>query len=300
MKIVLLIPCYNNARNLRNAFASYYKLDPQPDRYIFCENNSRDDTARVIVREFRRPKRLIRFWLRDDISTKGENPYLGIATARQLLLEAARKEDPDFAIFMDSDIYVKTPAMIEMLTAWDKDIVGGIYWRAYPEGIYIASKWPSSITGKYFMRKWPEFDNQVGPGLNEVAMTSGGCLCLSRRIIQDKRINFFPLYDRDPQASEDYGYCLQARDFGYKTYLDLRFIDFQKLNIIEAEYRRTPKIAKTREEEEALLLRRVKMINLLDHDIKANAHKKSWTMVDGKYLPFTFDKGLIHPTPSSG
>jgi len=51
----------------------------------------------------------------------------------------------------------------------------------------------------------------------EAKVTSAGCLCLSRRVVQDKRVNFYPLR---ADASEDFGYCLWARDLGYKVYLD--------------------------------------------------------------------------------
>jgi hypothetical protein len=54
--------------------------------------------------------------------------------------------------------------------------------------------------------------------LDEPAVTSAGCLYLSRKIVQDKRVNFFPIGRKG--ASEDFGYCLQARDYNYRVYLD--------------------------------------------------------------------------------
>jgi hypothetical protein len=54
--------------------------------------------------------------------------------------------------------------------------------------------------------------------LDEPYVTSAGCLCLSRKIIQDKRVNFYPIIQDN--ASEDFSYYIQARNNGYKIYLD--------------------------------------------------------------------------------
>jgi GT2 family glycosyltransferase len=209
MKTLMLIPVYNCGKTLPTLFSFLYKLKPQPDLFVFAENNSEDNTLDVIHR-FRRPHKIIRVWFRDDAAMIGQSQYEPIAHIRQLLLTFARQQDPDYAIFLDSDVYPRTKNLIYRLSLWQKDIIGGAYVRLFPNGVFVASKW-STPDGRVIMKK------KVNGPLDEPVATSAGCLCLSRKIIQDKRINFYPLRWG---ASEDFGYCLQARVFGYRVYLD--------------------------------------------------------------------------------
>lgn len=141
----------------------------------------------------------------------GVNRYEPIAYIRQLLLTRARQLDPDFAIFLDDDVFPYDTWMIDKLTSRKLDIVGGPYVRLFPDGPWLATKWRSEQGKLRYFRVPPE-------ALSEVEMTSAGCLCLSRRIIQDRRVNFWPLYNAE--SSEDFGYCLQAKDYEYKIWLD--------------------------------------------------------------------------------
>jgi hypothetical protein len=43
-----LVPVYECGRNLPTLFGFLYKLDPQPDLYVFTENNSEDNTLNAI------------------------------------------------------------------------------------------------------------------------------------------------------------------------------------------------------------------------------------------------------------
>lgn len=47
-------------------------------------------------------------------------------------------------------------------------------------------------------------------------------MCLNRRIIQDNRLNFFPIPDRFSRSliAEDVVYCYEARSLGYRVLLD--------------------------------------------------------------------------------
>jgi glycosyltransferase involved in cell wall biosynthesis len=210
MKAIVLIPVYNCGKTLPAFFSFLYKLKPQPDLFVFAENNSSDNTLEVLYR-FKRPHKIIRVWFRDDAAVVSESRYEPIAHIRQLLLTFARRYDPDYTIFLDSDVYPHSKDLIDRLSLWKKDIVGGAYLRLFPNGMFIASKWVTPDGKGVIMKKKIDFL------LFEPTVTSAGCLCLSRKILQDKRINFYPLQAR---ASEDFGYCLQARVFGYKIYVD--------------------------------------------------------------------------------
>lgn len=214
--IILLVPTYNSSDIFDGWAEAIYKLNPKPDKVIFLENNSTDNTLKKLT-QFKLPHEIIRIWVRDNAAK--QNPYTVIAHVRQLLLTRARQIDSDFAVFLDDDIIVETPTMISILTGWNRmlknaHIIGGTYLRRFPRGIFIASKWKlPSDKGKYRLYRYPP--KKI---LSEPHVTSCGCLCLSRKIIQDRRVNFIPLFS--PRASEDFGYCAWARKYGYKIYLD--------------------------------------------------------------------------------
>ncbi|MCL1976524.1 MAG: glycosyltransferase [Candidatus Bathyarchaeota archaeon] len=209
-KTIVLVPVYNCGKNLPAFFNSLYNLDPQPSLYVFAENNSTDNTL-LQIQQFKLPHKVIRVWFRPDAAMLSQNRYVPIAQIRQLLLTFARNYDPDYALFLDSDVYPQTKELIKNLTHLKKDLVGGAYLRAFPDGVWLASKWKSPIDGQYTLHR------EIQKTLDEPLMTSAGCMCLSRKIIQDTRVNFYPV---KPNASEDFGYCLQASANGYKIFLD--------------------------------------------------------------------------------
>jgi len=211
-KTIVLVPVYNCGKNLPAFFNSLYNLNPQPSLYVFAENNSTDDTL-LQIQQFKLPHKVISVWFRPDAAMLNQNRYVPIAHVRQLLLTFARNYDPDYALFLDSDVCPQTKELIENLTRLKKDLVGGVYLRAFPNGNWLASKWKSPIDGQIIMRR------EIQKALDEPAMTSAGCMCLSRKIIQDTRVNFYPIKSN---ASEDFGYCIQANKYGYKIFLVLR------------------------------------------------------------------------------
>ncbi|TET99858.1 MAG: glycosyltransferase [Candidatus Stahlbacteria bacterium] len=211
-KVIFLIATYNQAKLLEDCLKYCNRLEPQPDKYIFCENNSIDDTLDVIKR-FKRPKELIRFWVRDDAVKTLGNPYGIIAIARQMLLKRARQLDSDYAIFIDSDITLLYKYFIDQITCHEKDIVGAPYLRPFPEGMFLASKWDRGNRKLWYKKSCK--------GFQRCTVTSGGCLCLSRKAIQDKRLFFDPpIWNKKRKASEDFSYCIRAGKVGYKIWID--------------------------------------------------------------------------------
>lgn len=208
--MLLLVATFNHAKLLPSFFSYIYKLNPKPSLTVFCENNSVDATLERI-RGFKLPCELVRVWFRRDAVMRSGSRYEAIAHVRQLLLTRARQFDPEFAIFLDDDVFPVDPLLIEKLTGHGLDMVGGPYLRFFPWGLYLASVWRD---GDGRLRAW---DRAQAP-LEEVELTSAGCLCLSRRIIQDKRVNFYPLVNE--KSAEDFGLCRTARKFGYKIWLD--------------------------------------------------------------------------------
>ena len=215
MRTAICITVYNSAKFLYNSLPLINKLNPPPDIIYFVENNSTDNTLDYIIKNCKLPYKIIRVWFRSD-AVQVTGPYDTIAHVRQLGLTAFR-HTPDLThgIFIDDDIQIHTPEMIKILTSYPEDIVGGTYLRAYPEGLFVASKWGTLKVGKFKLKTLKE----VIKPFDMPTITSGGCMCLSKRLIQDRRLNFYPLYPKF-QASEDYGFCIMARELGYKLILD--------------------------------------------------------------------------------
>ena len=218
MRCVVLMPVYRAATFFNTVASELYRLDPQPEIYVFAENNSPDRTLEL-VSHFKRKKEIIRLWFRNDAMKYCQTRYDLIGIVRQTLLQRARQLDPDYAIFLDADIRVMSRDFIEELTSWpEADIVGGKYLREYPQGRMLACLFKSGDPEKQFqLRVYPKTTDQ----LEEIAAMSGGCLRLSRKVLQDRRINFYPVKrDWAGDVSEDYGYCLEAGLHGYRCWLD--------------------------------------------------------------------------------
>jgi len=209
MKVVMTVAAFN-VEDLFDAWSEdVYNLVPRPDLTIFVENNSSDRTLEKLY-TFKLPFEVIRFWSIDPKTLPFNCCYEIIVHVRQLQLTRLRQLDPDYGIFIDSDILIKSPDLITSLTDWNEDIVGGAYVRPYPWGEMLASIWKNP-SGSFRYKRRPS------AAFEEVWATSTGCLCLSRKIIQDRRLDFYPTIER---SSEDYGYCIKARKLGYKVYLD--------------------------------------------------------------------------------
>ena len=208
---VLLIPTYDNARVLNSTLAYFDKLDPQPKYYIFLENNSSDDTLNLLYywKSNHPNTEIIRLWFKKDAVT---SPYEIIGLVRQMLLDRARKLGVDFAIFIDDDIFLAEKDFITKITRHGKDLVGGAYFRSYPQGDFLSYLAFGKVG--YVLRSYQKFR------LQEIAAISGGCMCIGKKLLMDKRINFSPILNN---YSEDFGYCARAMSYGYKIYIDDSF-----------------------------------------------------------------------------
>jgi len=173
----------------------------------------------------------LRFWFRDDVLDFCETIHDPIGMVRQFLLQRARQLNPDFAIFLDSDILVESTDLITRLTTIAPDmIVGGPYPRVSPTGSVRLDALMKPINNL----SWQEA-NTHRPMPEEVTAVGGGCMCLPRRLIQDTRVNFYPVktcqYESEelkqllakrglPNCGEDFSYCFRARALGYSVFLD--------------------------------------------------------------------------------
>jgi GT2 family glycosyltransferase len=216
-----MIPASNRAEHLQALCHSLETLNPQPNLFIFSENNSADGTLNII-REFakRHPTEIIRLWFREDAFETG-NPYIPIAHIRDTLISAARQFNPEYAIFLDSDMIVQSPNLIHLLTRWKRDIVAAFLTQTTKNGKQYTNAVRGDLETGFHRIEIAE------NGLTEISATGMGCTCFSRRLLQDRQISFYPpvyitwLNDRRYEFyAEDHAFCLKARQLGYHIYLD--------------------------------------------------------------------------------
>ena len=163
------------------------KLNPQPDYYIFLTNNVTDNTLAVLDKfnEKHLDTKIINLSTSPELLTNmiKLSPYNVIAIVRQTLLEEARKLNVDYAIFIDDDIFIADKDFITKIISNGKDIVGGAYFRTYPHGdilSYLAeNNRKEESKSPYLMRNYQLHK------LFKVVAVGGGCMCISKKLIND-------------------------------------------------------------------------------------------------------------------
>ena len=238
MKTIILMPVYQSATFFDVVTSSLYELNPQPELYVFAEHNSTDGTLEMI-QQFKRPKKVIRLRFTEHAVQSGKLPSQHLQTAydvvgvvRQVLLQVARKLDPDFAIFIDSDIRIRSHDLISRLTRWQNyaDIVGGPIRRLSLCGVYFDVIYPD-----WSATPWRQPPDVI---LSDAMVVGAGCMCLPREVIQDHRLYFYPVIHevlptdypsiKGEQSfvpsrcyyAEDVAFCMYAGKLGYRIAAD--------------------------------------------------------------------------------
>lgn len=124
------------------------------------------------------------------------------------------------------DVLVQSPDMIPVLTGYKKDMVSGTPLRPdrdylclpvlfYPS--YLRQSPSEEVQVQIPSGEWVAVRTRPQTAFQEVYAAGMECLCLSRTIIQDKRLSFYPVIG---QYSEDFSFCIKARKLGYEVYLE--------------------------------------------------------------------------------
>jgi GT2 family glycosyltransferase len=237
-KIIILTSTQNSEKHLLAWQKTIEQLEPKPAKVIFCENDSTDGTHNI-VKSWTFPHELISF--KSTPKDLEKDLYAVIAKNRQLLLDRVREIDPDFAVFLDDDVFPQQTNVLKRLTDRSLDMVGGTYFRYYKDPVpYIAAQWKTD-SPLFQMPQIPNLENKVADAIKrgvpfllftwidqklyKVTVTSAGCLCLSRKVLQDENLNFYPkgkIKGYKKILSEDFEFCLLARKLGYEVHLDGR------------------------------------------------------------------------------
>lgn len=148
-----------------------------------------------------------------------------IHKARDLLVTEALKGDPDYILFLDSDLHFPRWTLGRLLSL-EKDIVGAAYVNRTP---------PHHL----MVKQLGETPQLVNGGVIEVASVPTGCLLVKADVFRKLGRPYFrspsfevndltPVYlaeylppDMRPiTVGEDINFCAQARQAGYSVWLD--------------------------------------------------------------------------------
>lgn len=222
MNAIMLTPVYNGADVLPKFLKAASELKPKPIFHLFVTNNCTDGSNDIIDEylESQLGERISWNYPKDFTKRMG-TPYAGLAIARQRLFLEVRdmmngRPTITHALFTDDDTIILDEDALEVATNWNEDLLGGSYMRYFPEGLYLCAKWMRG--GK------PFFIKDIVAPLMHPYVTSAGFMLLSRSLVMDERLNWFPIFDDRPQphppSADDFGFCIGARKLGYQVTLD--------------------------------------------------------------------------------
>ena len=145
-----------------------------------------------------------------------------IYDSRNRLAEYAVRIDADFILWLDSDMTFPPDVLERMLKVMDEhddiDILSGLYFRrATPFTPVAFDALETDEKGELHFTNMDE----VPDGLREVAGCGFGCVlmktdCLFDIAGKEGPVWFSPLSN----VGEDCAFCMRARKYGYKIYLD--------------------------------------------------------------------------------
>lgn len=161
MKVTLVVPCYNEAARLpRDAFRAFAAENDV--RFLFVDDGSSDETAKVIEEELR-SKRIDLLRLPQNVG-KGE-------AVRQGLVRAIA-DGADVVGFVDADLATPLGEVIDMLAHFeDPDLLGVTGARVQLQGTNIERRTFRHYAGRVFATAAsgvlgrPYYDTQCGAKL---------------------------------------------------------------------------------------------------------------------------------------
>jgi GT2 family glycosyltransferase len=148
-----------------------------------------------------------------------------IDLAREKALEDALTTDPEWVLFLDSDVIPPIPAYHQLRNR-GVDIVSGQYYMDNPDGVHPAM-WKLDENGS------PAISGYDREGLINVDAVGMGCLLVNREVFESLEPPYFRWtrgFDdhpwdlqhqgERPGISEDFYFCHKALEAGYDIYVD--------------------------------------------------------------------------------
>lgn len=236
-KVSIIMLCWNNAQFTKNCVNRLYEVTPEGFELILIDNNSRDNTWKVIQELQKKYPNIKLIRNKQNIGfARGNNQGLKMAKGKYIcyLNNDTIPQWGWLERMIDTLEMNPKVGIVGARLYFDKDDKG--VWKVQHAGITFKDGEPEHI-GRF------QEDKQVrGMGIQEVEATTGACL-LIRKEIAGFNENFIRGY------YEDIDLCLRSRKLGYKVVInhESRLIHFEgkSQDILKKEDKREfDKIAK--------------------------------------------------------
>ena len=142
----------------------------------------------------------------------------GVDVVRNRIAAHFLNTDAEFLLMIDDDMI--PPEDLLGMTAYDCDIVGGLYYAwENRTGPFVAAY---SRNGDQYVR--PAIGEIENTGLHEMALVGGGCIMFHRRTLETLSAPWF-CFETDATGQnilmpEDFHICREAGRHGLKVFLD--------------------------------------------------------------------------------
>lgn len=175
-------------------------------------------------------------WLKDRDMNISVRPYPFMApldSARNTAVYNFMQDYYDYIFFCDADV-VPPPDAIHRLILHGKDIVGALCLTFRHDDQGVPFPYPAA-----FKRNHEGYKIHYGKDLEEVDVIGGGAFLVSRRVFEAIKRPFAFTYDEYGRVehSEDFYFCMKAKEAGFKIYMDygcqckhIRPIDVKGIN----------------------------------------------------------------------
>lgn len=141
-----------------------------------------------------------------------------IDKSRTILTHIAMQTDADYLFWVDDDMTFPPDSLLRLLKH-DVDIVGGLcFTRRPPYAPVLARKVPGSMASQGYAWVWRYPPNE----LIEVDFTGAAFLLVKRQVYETliAKHGIENIWSKYQECSEDFSFCLRARESGYKVHVD--------------------------------------------------------------------------------
>lgn len=209
-KVSLIILNWNQKDITLECLKSVHKITYPNYQIIIVDNGSEDNSVSAIKNSF------------PEIKVIDNKSNLGVAGGRNVGIEYARQNNPDYLLLLDNDTIVNKDFITEMVNVAENDhqvgiLTGKIYFYSHPNKIWSAGGSLSLYRCNFSLIGYGEMDVGQYDTVKDVDHVTGSCLMIRNKVIDKIGVldnNFNPYF------GEDTDWCLRTKKEGYKiTYV---------------------------------------------------------------------------------
>jgi len=154
------------------------------------------------------------------------------AWARNYLIDQFLKDSQaEYIFFVDSDTGIPPDALTKLVSA-KKDIISGLYFGRVAPNNPIMKKVQKDEYGKDRLLPVTDYPE----GIIEVDMVGAGCLLIHKDVFSKIKKPYF--FSPSIDYTEDAHFCKEAKDMGYKIYVDttVKCLHDTTISVSEADF----------------------------------------------------------------